>query len=179
MIGLSVFIFDYRGYGRSGGRITENGLYLDSEAAYQVAWKHADREKLKLVVFGRSLGGIAAIHIASSYPCSGVILESTFTNLAAMARTHFPVPMVDELLEKRLNSIDKISRVKAPLLFFHGDSDEIVPYRYGRELFEAAPEPKEFVTLTGAGHNDTYMTGGNAYFNKIRQFVTGLPSHQQ
>jgi fermentation-respiration switch protein FrsA (DUF1100 family) len=78
-IGLSVFIFDYRGYGKSGGRITERGFYLDSEAAYQVARNFADREELKLVVFGRSLGGIAAVHIASANRCSGVILESTFT----------------------------------------------------------------------------------------------------
>ncbi|MBM3303074.1 MAG: alpha/beta hydrolase, partial [Deltaproteobacteria bacterium] len=148
-IGLSVFIFDYRGYGKSAGRITEKGFYLDSEAAYQVARSLADREKLKLVLFGRSLGGIAAVHIASANPCSGVILESTFTNLAAMARTHFPIPMVDGLLEKRLNSIDKIRGVKAPLLFFHGDADDIVPFRYGLELFEAAPEPKEFVALPG------------------------------
>lgn len=174
-IGMSVFIFDYRGYGHSSGRISEKGFYRDSDAACQVVRGYADEHRLKLMIFGRSLGGIAAVHIASSNQCSGVILESTFTNLAAMASTHFPVPMVHRLFEKRFNAVGKIGAVKAPLLFFHGDNDEIVPYRYGRELFEAAPEPKEFVTLEGAGHNDTYLIGGNAYFRKIQDYIGGLP----
>ncbi len=174
-INISVFIFDYRGYGRSGGRISEGGLYTDVEAAYRVARDYADRRRLRLVIFGRSLGGVAAVHVASANQCSGAILESTFTNLAAMARTHFPLPLVDGLLRKRFNSLDKIPQVKAPLLFFHGDNDEIVPYRYGLELYEAAPEPKEFVTLEGAGHNDTYIVGGEAYFEKLRHFIENLP----
>ncbi len=174
-VNISVFIFDYRGYGRSGGFISEAGLYTDMEAAYREAHGHASRHNLKLVVFGRSLGGVAAVHVASAHRCSGVILESTFTNLAAMARTHFPLPFVDGLLRDRFNSLGKIPNVKDPLLFFHGDHDEIVPYRYGLELYEAAPEPKEFVPLKGAGHNDTYLVGGEAYFEKLRGFVEKLP----
>lgn len=171
-IGISVFIFDYRGYGRSGGSISERGLYEDTKAAYRVARNHADGNGLKLVIFGRSLGGVAAVDVASSNPCAGVILESTFTNLAAMARTHFPLPLMDGILKKRFNSVDKIAGIRAPILFFHGDNDEIVPYSYGRDLFEAAPEPKEFVTLEGAGHNDTYLVGGEAYFTKLGDFVS-------
>lgn len=178
-IGLSVLIFDYRGYGRSGGRISETGLYRDSEAAYEVGRSYAEERGLKLVVFGRSLGGIAAVHVASTNQCDGVILESTFTNLAAMARTHFPLPLVGGLLEKRFNAVDKIGRVSAPLLFFHGDRDDIVPYSYGRDLFEAAREPKEFVPLPGASHNDTYLVGGDAYFAKLKLFVSQLPSPRQ
>ncbi|MFH1117728.1 MAG: alpha/beta hydrolase [Pseudomonadota bacterium] len=174
-INISVFIFDYRGYGRSGGRISEAGLYTDTEAAYRTAYDYAHRSNLKLVVFGRSLGGVAAVHVASCNRCSGVILESTFTNLAAMARTHFPLPFVDGLLRKRFNSLEKIANVTAPLLFFHGDNDEVVPFRYGLELYEAAPFPKEFVTLEGAGHNDTYLVGGEKYFEKLRGFVRDLP----
>jgi len=174
-IGLTVFIFDYRGYGRSQGRISERGFYKDSEAAYQVARQRADQGGLKLVIFGRSLGGIAAVHLAASRACSGLILESTFPHLGAMAREHFPVPMVGSVLEKRLNSVDNIGRVSAPILFFHGDLDDIVPYGYGREVFDAAPEPKELVTIPGAGHNDTYLVGGQPYFEKIRNFVLDLP----
>lgn len=173
-IGISVFIFDYRGYGRSGGRISEEGFYLDAEAAYRVAKESADREDTRLVIFGRSLGGIAAVHLASANPCSGVILESTFTHLAAMAREHFPLPVPSKLLEQRLNAIDKIGRVTSPIIFFYGDQDEIVPHRLGRELYERARAPKEFVTLYGAGHNDTYLVGGEAYFNKVRDFFTSM-----
>lgn len=173
-IGLSVFIFDYRGYGRSEGRITEEGFYLDSEAAYRVAMETAKEEQAKLVIFGRSLGGIAATHIASANPCCGVILESTFTHLGALAGEYFPLPMMNGLLRSRFNSVDKIGKIKAPKLFFHGDRDDIVPFRYGRELFESAPEPKGFVTLSGAGHNDTYIVGGKEYFERIKSFVTHL-----
>lgn len=175
-VGLGVFIFDYRGYGHSSGQISEKGFYRDSDAAYKIARLYATEHGLKLVIFGRSLGGIAAVHVASANECSGVILESTFTNLAAMAKSHFHLPFADSLLEKRFNAKGSISRVGAPLLFFHGDCDEIVPYRCGVELYEAAPEPKEFVTLAGATHNDTYLVGGAAYFAKIKAFVEGLPS---
>ncbi len=170
-IGLSVLIFDYRGYGLSGGRITESGFYLDAEAAYEIAREHAARENLKLILFGRSLGGIAAVHLASQITCSGVILESTFTHLGAMAKMHFPLPVPQSLLQGRLNSVDKISKVTSRILFFHGDKDDIVPISLGRELFEAAPEPKEFIVIPGAGHNDTYFVAGPEYFRKFRAFV--------
>jgi len=172
--GISVFIFDYRGYGRSDGSISEKGFYLDSEAAYEVARKWAEKHKAKLVVFGRSLGGIAATHIGATQNCNGLILESTFTNMGAMARAHYPLPFAESLLEHRLNAVGEIDQVRVPILFFHGDKDRIVPIRLGRGLFEAAPNPKEFVVLPGAGHNDTYFIGGQDYFKKIENFVNSL-----
>jgi fermentation-respiration switch protein FrsA (DUF1100 family) len=174
-IGLSVFIFDYRGYGRSEGRISEQGLYLDADAAYEAARENVDRNGFKLVIFGRSLGGVAAVHIAASKPCAGLILESTFPNLGAMAKQHFPIPGLEGVLKTRFNSLDKIGSVKAPILFFHGDYDDIVPYPLGRELYAAAPDPKEFVTLDRAGHNDTYLIAGQPYFDKWKDFTSSLP----
>jgi fermentation-respiration switch protein FrsA (DUF1100 family) len=178
-IGVSVFIFDYRGYGRSEGRISEAGFYLDAEGAYAVGRTLADRDGLKLVIFGRSLGGIAAVHLASRYPSDGLILESTFTNLAALAGEHFPLPIPQRLIENRFNALDKIKDVKVNMMCFHGDRDTIVPIRFGRQLFEAAVAPKEFVTLVGAEHNDTYIVGGKDYFSKWKTFMTGLPGHSR
>lgn len=172
-IGVSVFIFDYRGYGKSEGSISEAGFYLDAEAAHRIANGYASQRQSKLVIFGRSLGGIAAVHLASQRPCAGTILESTFTHLGAMAREHFPVPGVHKMLKTRLNAIDKIGRVKVGTLFFHGDLDDIVPMSLGRELFDAANPPKEFVIIPGAGHNDTYLVGGDRYFAKFKAFVQG------
>jgi len=172
--GISVFIFDYRGYGRSDGSISEKGFYLDSEAAHEVARKWAETHKAKLIVFGRSLGGIAATHLGATKSCDGLILESTFTNMGAMARAHYPLPFAESLLKNRLNAVGEIDQVRAPILFFHGDKDRIVPIRLGRGLFEAAPNPKEFVILPGAGHNDTYFMGGQGYFNKIEDFLGKL-----
>lgn len=172
--GISVFIFDYRGYGRSNGRISEKGFYLDSEAAYQVARKWAEGKKAKLIVFGRSLGGIAATHLGATQGCDGLILESTFTNMGAMAGAHYPLPFAERLFKHRLNAVGEIAQVSAPILFFHGDDDRIVPIRLGRQLYEAAPNPKEFVTLPGAGHNDTYFVGGKEYFDKLVAFLDKL-----
>lgn len=173
-IGISVFIFDYRGYGSSQGHISEKGFYQDSEAAYEVARKWAGQNGAKLVVFGRSLGGIAATHLGATKKCDGLVLESTFTNMGAMARAHYPLPFAETLLRHRLNALDQIVRVRAPILFFHGDQDRIVPIKLGRELFKAAPNPKEFVVLPGAGHNDTYFVGGQDYFEKIKSFFNSL-----
>ena len=172
--GISVFVFDYRGYGRSQGRISEKGFYLDSEAAYEVAREWAEKHRAKLVVFGRSLGGIAATHLASTKHCDGLILESTFTNMGAMARAHYPLPFAETLLKHRLDAVGQIVQVRVPILFFHGDKDSIVPIELGRKLFEAAPNPKEFVVIPGAGHNDTYFVGGQDYFKKIDSFFNSL-----
>lgn len=172
--GISVFVFDYRGYGRSQGRISEKGFYLDSEAAYEVTREWAGKHGAKLVVFGRSLGGIAATHLASTKNCDGLILESTFTNMGAMARAHYPLPFAETLLKHRLDALGQIVQVRVPILFFHGDKDSIVPIELGRKLFEAAPNPKEFVVIPGAGHNDTYFVGGQDYFKKIDSFFGSL-----
>jgi fermentation-respiration switch protein FrsA (DUF1100 family) len=173
-MGISVFIFDYRGYGLSQGRISEKGFYQDSEAAYEVARKWVEKHGAKFVIFGRSLGGIAATHLGATKMCDGLILESTFTNMGAMARAHYPLPFAESLLKHRLNALGQIAQVRVPILFFHGDQDRIVPIKLGRELFEAAPSPKEFVVLRGAGHNDTYFVGGYDYFKKIENFFNSL-----
>jgi len=172
--GISVFIFDYRGYGRSHGHISEKGFYLDSEAAHEVARKWVEKNGAKLVVFGRSLGGIAATHLGATKNCDGLILESTFTNMGAMAGAHYPLPFAETLLKHRLNAVGQIVEVRIPKLFFHGDKDRVVPIKLGRKLFEMAPTPKEFVVLPGAGHNDTYLVGGEDYFKKIESFFASL-----
>ena len=173
-MGISVFIFDYRGYGLSQGSINEKGFYLDSEAAYEVSREWAEKHGAKLVIFGRSLGGIAATHLGATKRCDGLILESTFTNMGAMASAHFPLPFAETLLKHRLNAAGQIVQVRVPILFFHGDRDKVVPIKLGRKLFEAAPNPKEFVVIPGAGHNDTYFVGGSAYFKKIESFFGNL-----
>ena len=173
--GLSLFIFDYRGYGRSSGRPGEQGLYRDVEAAGTRAAALARQQGARLVVFGRSLGGIAAVHMAARTPVDGLILESTFTHLGDMAASLLPLPGLKGGLAGRFNALAKIPAVSAPKLFFHGDQDNIVPLELGRRLYEAASQPKGWVLLPGAGHNDTYMMGGPAYFQRIRDFVDRLP----
>ena len=174
-LGLSTLILDYRGYGQSQGSPDERGFYLDAAAAYLAARGRAAKAGLRLVVFGRSLGGAAAVAVGGLEGVSGVILESTFTNLGDMARAVFHLPGLDKAFRSRFDSEMRIPAITAPLLFFHGDRDDIVPHELGRRLFDSAGGPKEFITLKGAGHNDTIMMGGQDYLNKIASFVDNLP----
>jgi hypothetical protein len=171
--GVDVYIFDYRGYGRSQGSISEAGLYADAEAALAKGRELAAETGARLALFGRSLGGVAAVKVAGRPEVAGVVLESTFTHLGDMARHHFPLPGLGAL-KGRFSSLARIDRVVAPKLFIHGDADGIVPLELGLALYEAAPRPKELWVIPGAGHNDTYETAGPVYFRRVADFLAGL-----
>ena len=168
-LGAEVLLLDYRGYGLSEGTPTESGVYADARAALRYLTEDRGFPEERIIVFGRSLGGAVAVDLAQDRALAGLIVESTFTSIPDMARVILPpaAPFVPD----RFDSATKIRRLRAPLLAFHGDRDEIVPYALGRALFEAAPEPKAFETLVGAGHNDTTLVGGAPYFERIRQFL--------
>jgi len=168
-LGLNTFIFDYRGYGQSEGVASENGTYQDAEAALSYLTSAKALSLSKIVVFGRSLGGAVAIDLACRHSFPAIILESTFTSFADLLRPF--VPLVAEAIKDKFNSLKKIKQVSTPLLFFHGNRDELVAYDNGKELFAAANEPKEFYPIEGAGHNDTYYFGGRPYWQKIKEFI--------
>jgi len=149
--GSSVLVLDYRGYGKSGGSPNEQGLYADADAAYQYL-RDRGYSARRIIVQGESLGTAIALDLASRNECAGVVLEGAFTSGGDVANT--VLPFIGALLFRGFDSKSKITKVRAPLLFFHGDSDEIVPLRLSRALFDAAPEPKSFVEIPGAGHND-------------------------
>jgi len=169
--GSALLLVDYRGYGRSEGRPTEKGLYADAEAAYQhliaTGWKPE-----QILVHGESLGSAVAVDLAARRPCGGVVLESPFTSARDVAARVLPV--LGPLLIWSYNSKVKIRRVRAPLLIMHGERDEVVPFALGRALFEAAPEPKSFWAVPGAGHNDLMPAAGPAYRERLRAFYQGL-----
>jgi len=165
-----VFIFDYRGYGRSEGRPGEAGLYADMRGAY--AWLRGRAPAGRIFFFGRSLGATVAVRVAAEgAEARGLILESPFVSLAEMGELMFPFLPVRRLLVQEFDTARWLPRVKAPLLFLHGDSDEIVPFSQGRRLYELAPGPKRFHAIRGARHNDTYVTGGPAYWQVWREFL--------
>ena len=175
ILGVGVFILDYRGYGLSEGRPSEKGLYLDAEAALEYATTELglDAER-DVVLFGRSLGAGVAVEMATRHRVRGVIIESGFTSVRGMAkRADSPLPafLILPLLEARYDSISKIGRIQSPVLVLHGDRDDIVPFEMAEELFAAAPEPKRFYPIRGASHNDTYAAGGESYFDALREFV--------
>ena len=114
-----------------------------------------------------------AADLATKVPAAGLILESGFPHLGAMAKVHYPFVFSERLLSGRYDALSRLKRKKMPVLVVHGDRDGIVPLRLGRRLFEAAPEPKEWYEIKGAGHNDTYLVGGEDYFKKLRETRTG------
>ncbi|MBI4797209.1 MAG: alpha/beta hydrolase [Desulfarculus sp.] len=179
-LGVSLLIFDYRGYGQSQGQPSEQGFFLDAEAVMERARELAGRGDLRLVIHGHSLGGIAAAHMASLPPPprrsqpAGLVLESTFPHLGAIGSAHFPLPLLKLALKSHFDALSRIERVGCPILGLHGDRDDIVPLALGRELFAAAPGPKRFITLKGAGHNDTYLAAEEAYFQAWREFLAEI-----
>lgn len=167
---VNVFIIDYRGYGKSEGRPSEEGLYRDARAAWAYLTAERGVAPDRIVVFGKSLGGVPACDLCLEVEPAGLIVQSSFTSVPDMAREVFPI-VPRFLVRTRMASIEKVPRITCPKLFVHSPSDEVVPYRLGRALFEAAAEPKEFFEVPGAGHNETYLAGGRAYLEALRGFL--------
>ena len=170
-LGLSVFLFDYRGYGRSQGRPSEEGLYQDALGAYAHVTGTRRIRPERIVLFGRSLGAAVAGEVASKRPVAGLILESSFPSVEALARFHYFGLPVHWLIGARFNLADKLKHVSVPILVIHGDQDEIVPIHLGRQVFEAAKDPKAFYVVPGADHNNLYLVGGRAYFQRLKRIV--------
>ncbi|MBW2295353.1 MAG: alpha/beta hydrolase [Deltaproteobacteria bacterium] len=169
-LGIDVLLIDYRGYGMSEGTPSESGAYADARAGLSHLIEVRGIPEQRIVLFGRSLGATVAVNLARNRELAGVILESAFTSAADVVRGMMGAPMA-YLVRGRFDSANKIGQIRAPLLFFHGDHDEIIDYALGRRLFELAPEPKQFETIPGAGHNDTIDVGGRPYFSRIGQFI--------
>lgn len=169
--GSSILILDYRGYGKSSGRPTEEGLYIDSEAAFTHLLGMGYRAN-QIIIHGESLGTAVAIDLASRRPCAAVILEAPFTSASDVAGTVLPI--LGPLLVRSYNSLSKIGRIEAPKLFMQGDHDEIIPPRLGQALYAAAASPKEFWIVEGAGHNDILETAGARYCQKLEKLYAEL-----
>jgi uncharacterized protein len=167
----SVLMLDYRGYGKSGGSPNEHGLYADADAAYQYLLDRGYGTR-QIILQGESLGTAVAVDLASRKDCGGIVLEAAFTSGRDVANTVLPV--IGPLLFRGLDSKSKIAKVRAPVLFFHGDRDEIIPLKLGRALFNAAPQPKSFWEVRGAGHNDLVETAGPSYREKLTEFYEQL-----
>lgn len=168
--GINVLTVEYRGYGKSAGKPDEAGVYRDADAGYDYLLNHRQFRAADIFVYGHSLGGAVAVDLASRRPCAGVIVQSSFTSAPAMARRMFPIPLIGTMMKSRFDSREKIRGVRAPVLIVHGTKDRVVPFEMGQELFQAAPEPKSFYAVEGAGHNNVLATGGEAYMARLKAF---------
>ena len=168
---LNVLIFDYRGYGESEGEPSENGTYLDAEAAYDYLVHERGVRPSEIIVFGRSLGSAVAAELAARRRAGALIIESGFTSVPELGRKLFPHLPVRLISRFHYATIEKVGRLDLPKLFIHSPADEIIPYEQGRRLFEAAAGPKEFLVLQG-GHNEGFLLSGEIYTNGLRRFVS-------
>lgn len=166
----NVLIIDYRGYGKSEGRPSEEGLYMDARAAWDYLTTTRALSASQIVIFGESLGGAVAIELASRTQACALVVQSSFTSIADMAAELMPfVPRF--MLRTKMDSLSKIASVSCPKLFIHSQADEIIPYRHGRRLFDAANAPKQFYEVKGATHNLMFDIGGEAYYETLRAFI--------
>jgi len=167
---LSVLIVDYRGYGQSEGRISEQGTYLDAEAAWRYLVEQRGVSPEEIIIFGRSLGGGVATWLAGVHPPRALILESTFTSVPDIGAGQFPFVPVRWLARIHYNSLERLRQIHVPVLIIHSPDDTTIPYSHGERLFEAANEPKEFLEIQG-GHNEGFIISGNHYQAGIDAFI--------
>lgn len=167
---VAVFIIDYRGYGRSEGSPSEQGLYTDARTAWDYLTGTRKVNARNIVIFGDSLGGAIAIDLAAKVAAAGLIVQSSFTSISDMA-AHMMPAFPRFILRTKMDSINKIGSVRCPKLFIHSPNDEMVPYSLGRRLFDAASEPKQFYEVKGASHNTTDLVEGRAYYDTIGSFI--------
>lgn len=166
---LDVFIFDYRGYGQSKGKPTEQGTYKDAQAAWRYLVEERQVPPSQVIVFGRSLGGAVASWLAQSHTPGALILESTFTSLPDIAATLYPYLPV-RLSRFKYNTAEYLGRVGCPVLVVHSRDDEIIPFSHGCQLLKIARKPKKFLEISGT-HNEGFITSGKHYEEGLNAFI--------
>ena len=178
-LGLATLIIDYRGYGLSSGNPSEQGTYLDAEAAWRHATQALGFPADRIVVFGESLGGGVAAKLATANRPAALVLASTFTSVPDMGADLYPLLPVRLLAHIRYDTLTRLSQIACPLLVIHSRSDDIIPYAHGRRLFDSARPPKQFLEIEG-GHNDGFVFGKDAWVKQLDGFLgQALPDLRQ
>ncbi len=169
---VAVLALDYRGYGRSEGSPSEAGVLADGRAARKWLAQREAIPESQIVLMGESLGGAVAAILAGEAPARGLVLENAFCSLPDVAAYHYPWLPVKVLIRTQLNAGEAIGKFHGPLLQAHAEADTIVPLKLGRKLFAAANEPKQFLVIAGADHNDPRSL---EFFNALDRFFDNLP----
>lgn len=172
-MGYNVLVADYRGYGKSSnGQPTEARVYEDAEAAWQYLLKARGVPPQRAFIYGHSLGGAVAIDLALRHPeAAGLVAESTFTSMQAMGELKYDYLPVGLLLNQRFESLQKIPGLKLPVLLIHGTWDEKVPVAMARQLYDAAPQPKQLLLIEGGEHSNSGTVGWVEYRDAVSAFV--------
>lgn len=152
--GFGVAIMSYRGFGESTGHPSERAIYADADALMQQVMQHHSSEERRVILFGESLGTGVATEMAMRYRVAALVLQAPFTSVRARAQELYPWAPVRWLLRDRYESLEKITRINAPLLILHGLRDEVIPPAHSQTLMAAASEPKKLILLSDIHHSD-------------------------
>jgi uncharacterized protein len=169
-LGLNVFIFDYRGYGTSQGKPSESGLYKDAMVAWQYLLQEKAISKRQIILFGRSLGGSVAVNLAAQVQPGALILESTFSSAKDMANVVAPIMSRIVPLRFEFNAVKHIKKVTSPVLVVHSTEDDLIPFRLGEKVYQAASQPKSLVKIRG-DHNSGFLLSQPAYEQALGKFL--------
>jgi fermentation-respiration switch protein FrsA (DUF1100 family) len=173
--GLSVLAVDYRGYGDSTGRPSEQGLYRDAEASIRVFADRLRKSGTPVIYWGRSIGAPVAAHAATRLAPDALVLESPMANARSLLKTNPVLWLLSFFSSYRFATSESVQQLDVPLLVVHGDKDSIVPYASGRQVFEAArPAKKTFATIPGADHNDLHVANPPLYWQAIDTFLASI-----
>jgi fermentation-respiration switch protein FrsA (DUF1100 family) len=170
-VGAAILVFDYRGYGKSEGKPDEAGVLADARAARTWLAQKAGVDESRIVLMGESLGGAVAVDLAAD-GARALILENTFSSMPDVAAFHYPWAPVRLLMRTQFDSAAKIRSYHGPFYQSHGDRDSIVPLKFAKRLFDAANEPKRFLLVDGADHNDSRSP---PYYDRLKEFLDGAP----
>ncbi|PKD43150.1 alpha/beta hydrolase [Rhodohalobacter barkolensis] len=169
-LGISVLMYDYRGYGKSEGRPSEKELYNDIDSVIGFLTERMDYKESQIILYGRSLGGAVSAYGAANHTVGGLVLDSAFKDIKSMASDIYPI-VPTFLVRLNFSTINFLNSIEnTPLLILHSRDDEIVGFHHGEELYEAASEPKKFVPLRG-GHNDLFFTSNNTIKRSWQEFL--------
>lgn len=171
--GVNVFIVDYRGYGSSTGVPSEEGVYDDARSAWQYLTSTRLIDASNIIIFGRSLGGVVATQLASEVTAAGLIVESVFSSAKDVARQLMPYLSYMVYIRYSFDAEDTIRKVKMPVLVLHSPADDIIPFRLGKKVFDAANDPKTFYQMRG-DHNSGFMDSQPEYQQALEKFVASL-----
>ncbi|MFO7549714.1 MAG: alpha/beta hydrolase [Acidimicrobiia bacterium] len=169
--GLNTLLVDYRGYGGNPGRPSERGLMADGRAAVTHVAGRPDVDPDRLVYFGESLGAGVAIGLALERPPAILILRSPFSSLPEVASVHYPLLPTSWLLRDRYPNEEQIAEVRVPVLVVAGSRDAVVPEEQSRRVFEAAPDPKRYLLIEAADHNDAALAWGDQMIEEVAAFI--------
>jgi fermentation-respiration switch protein FrsA (DUF1100 family) len=173
-LGANVFALDYRGYGKSDGTPSEEGLYADTRAAYACLMMHCSPSSV--IVYGEGLGSGPACELAVTQQIGALVLLSAFTNVPELAAARYPWLPTSWIVRSRFDNLAKLPKVTVPKLIAHSRADRRVPFRLGERLFEAASSPKESLWLDNAQHDEVYSVSGPQLTAGLAAFLRTLPT---